>query len=195
MREKYGVSSVYYAHAGAGELHTRPLFNLKTAEGLAMFRGIATDVAALVKKYRGSLSGEHGDGRLRGEFIRFMVGDECYELMRRVKELFDPHGIFNPGKIIDTPPMDTHLRHEIEHPDPDYKTIFDFGATQGILRAAEACTGVGECRKLQLAGGTMCPSYMATRNEKDTTRARANMLRQVLTHPAESQRSLGQRRQ
>lgn len=183
MRGKYGVSSVYYAHAGAGELHTRPLFNLKTPEGLAMFRGIATDVAALVKQYRGSLSGEHGDGRLRGEFIRFMVGDQCYAVMRRVKELFDPHGIFNPGKIIDTPPMDTHLRHEIGHPDPDYKTIFDFGATQGILRATEACTGVGECRKSQLAGGTMCPSYMATRNEKDTTRARANMLRHVLTHP------------
>ncbi len=183
MREKYGVSSVYYAHAGAGELHTRPLFNLKTPEGLAMFRGIATDVAALVKKYRGSLSGEHGDGRLRGEFIRFMVGAECYALMRQVKELFDPHGVFNPGKIIDTPPMDTHLRHEIDHPDRDYKTIFDFSATQGILRAAEACTGVGECRKLQLAGGTMCPSYMATRNEQDSTRARANMLRHVLTHP------------
>ncbi len=183
MREKYGVSSVYYAHAGAGELHTRPLFNLKTAEGLAMFRGIATDVAALVKKYRGSLSGEHGDGRLRGEFIRLMVGDECYALMRQVKDLFDAHGVFNPGKIIDTPPMDTHLRHEIDHSDPDYKTIFDFGATQGILRAAEACTGVGECRKLQLAGGTMCPSYMATRNEQDSTRARANMLRYVLTHP------------
>lgn len=183
MREKYGVSSVYYAHAGAGELHTRPLFNLKTAEGLAMFRGIATDVAALAKNYRGSLSGEHGDGRLRGEFIRFMVGDDCYALMRQVKDLFDPHGVFNPGKIIDTPPMDTHLRHEIDHPDPDYKTIFDFSATQGILRAAEACTGVGECRKLQLAGGTMCPSYMATRNEQDSTRARANMLRHVLTHP------------
>ncbi len=184
MREKYGMSSVYYAHAGAGELHTRPLFNLKTPEGLAMFRGIATDVAALVKKYRGSLSGEHGDGRLRGEFIRFMVGDDCYALMRRLKETFDPHGVFNPGKIIDTPPMDTCLRHEVGHPAPDYKTIFDFSATQGVLRAAETCTGVGECRKLQLAGGTMCPSYMATRNEEDSTRARANMLRHVLTHPA-----------
>ena len=187
MRGKYGLSCVYYAHAGAGELHTRPLFNLKTPAGLAMFRSIATDIAALVKKYRGSLSGEHGDGRLRGEFIKFMVGDECYALMRRVKETFDPHGIFNPGKIIDTPPMDTSLRHGPDQPTLDYKTIFDFSATQGVLRAAEKCTGVGECRKSALMGGTMCPSYMATRNEADTTRARANLLRQVLTHPRDLQ--------
>ena len=185
MRDKYGISSVYYAHAGAGELHTRPLFDLKTPEGLKFFRGIATDVAALVKKYRGSLSGEHGDGRLRGEFIPFMVGPECYALMRRVKETFDPLGLLNPGKIIDTPPMDTSLRHGPDHPVPAIKTFFNFRAAQGVLRAAEKCNGVGECRKTHLMGGTMCPSYMATRNEKDTTRARANMLRQVLTDSRE----------
>lgn len=185
LQSKYGVSTVYYAHAGAGELHTRPLFNLKTEEGLRMFRGIATDVAALVKKYRGSLSGEHGDGRLRGEFIRFMVGDACYALMRRVKEAFDPDGILNPGKIIDTPPMDTSLRHSPGHPEPKHETFFDFAASNGVLAAAEKCTGVGDCRKSHLMGGTMCPSYMATRNEKDTTRARANMLRHALSHPEE----------
>ena len=181
MREKYGISSVYYAHAGAGELHTRPLFDLKTPEGMKFFRGIATDVAHLVKKYRGSLSGEHGDGRLRGEFIPFMVGPECFAMMRRVKETFDPRGLFNPGKIIDTPPMDTSLRHGPDHPTPEYETVFNFSATQGVLRAAEKCNGVGECRKTHLMGGTMCPSFMATRNEQDTTRARANMLRHVLT--------------
>ncbi|MFZ5497324.1 MAG: FAD-binding and (Fe-S)-binding domain-containing protein [Verrucomicrobiota bacterium] len=186
MRHKYGIGCVYYAHAGAGELHTRPLFNLKAPEGLRMFRAIATDIAALVKKYRGSLSGEHGDGRLRGEFIRFMVGEECYTLMRRVKTAFDPDNIFNPGKIIDTPPMDTALRHGPGQPTPEHRTIFDFSATQGVLRAAEKCTGVGECRKSHLMGGTMCPSYMATRNEADTTRARANLLRQVLTHPRDA---------
>ena len=186
MRGKYGLSCVYYAHAGAGELHTRPLFNLKTAEGLRMFRGIATDVAALVKKYRGSLSGEHGDGRLRGEFIRFMVGDECFALMRRVKATFDPANVFNPGKIIDTPPMDTSLRSGPDEPTPEYETIFNFSATRGILRAAEKCNGFGDCRKSALMGGTMCPSYMATRNEQDTTRARANMLRHVLTHPVDA---------
>jgi len=183
MREKYGIACVYYAHAGAGELHTRPLFNLKTPEGLRMFRAIATDVAALVKKYRGSLSGEHGDGRLRGEFIRFMVGDACYAMMRRVKTAFDPLGVLNPGKIIDTPPMDTSLRHAPGEATPEYATIFDFSATQGVVRAAEKCNGSGDCRKSHLMGGTMCPSYMATRDEKDTTRARANTLRHLLTHP------------
>jgi len=183
MRGKYGVSCTYYAHAGAGELHTRPLFNLKTPEGVRMFRAIATDVAVLVKKYRGSLSGEHGDGRLRGEFIRFMVGDACYAMMRRVKETFDPHGILNPGKIIDTPPMDTSLRYGSGPPTPDYRTIFDFSATEGVLRATEKCSGAGECLKTHRMGGTMCPSYMATRNEADSTRGRANLLRQVLTNP------------
>ncbi|MCR6655271.1 MAG: FAD-binding protein [Opitutus sp.] len=183
MREKYGIACVYYAHAGAGELHTRPLFNLRTPEGLRMFRDIATDVAALVKKYRGSLSGEHGDGRLRGEFIRFMVGDACYRLMRELKQVCDPLGIFNPGKIIDTPPMDTSLRTAPGEAVPEYATHFDFSATQGLVRAVEKCSGSGDCRKSHLMGGTMCPSYMATRNEKDTTRARANLLRHLLTQP------------
>ncbi len=183
LKSKYGVSTVYYAHAGAGELHTRPLFDLKTPEGLKMFRGIATDVAILVKKYRGSLSGEHGDGRLRGEFIQFMVGDECYAMMRRIKETFDPQGIFNPGKIIDTPPMDSSLRHSPGHAEPKYETFFDFASSQGVVGAAEKCTGVGECRKSHFMGGTMCPSYMATRNEKDSTRGRANTLRHALSHP------------
>ncbi len=183
MRGKYGVACTYYAHAGAGELHTRPLFNLKTPEGVRMFRAIATDVAALVKKYRGSLSGEHGDGRLRGEFIQFMVGDECYAMMQRVKETFDPQGIFNPGKIIDTPPMDTSLRYGPGDTAPEHKTIFDFSTTQGVLRAAEKCTGAGECLKSAAMGGTMCPSYMVTRLEADSTRGRANLLRQVLTAP------------
>lgn len=183
LKTKYGVSTVYYAHAGAGELHTRPLFDLKTPEGLKMFRGIATDVAILVKKYRGSLSGEHGDGRLRGEFIEFMVGPQCYAMMRRIKETFDPQGIFNPGKIIDTPPMDTSLRHSPGHAQPNYETFFDFATSQGVLGAAEKCTGVGECRKSHFTGGTMCPSYMATRDEKSSTRGRANTLRHALSHP------------
>jgi FAD/FMN-containing dehydrogenase/Fe-S oxidoreductase len=188
MRDKYKIACVYYAHAGAGELHTRPLFNLKTAEGVRMFRAIATDVAVLVRKYRGSLSGEHGDGRLRGEFIRFMVGDACYALMRRVKEAFDPLDLLNPGKIIDTPPMDTSLRHQPDHPTPVYETFFQFRDTQGVVRAAEKCNGSGDCRKSHLMGGTMCPSYMATRDEQHTTRARANVLRQILTEPRDPAR-------
>ncbi|MFM7136937.1 MAG: FAD-linked oxidase C-terminal domain-containing protein, partial [Planctomycetota bacterium] len=178
LAEKYGIECVHYAHAGAGELHMRPLFDLRTTAGLAMFRSVATDVAALVKKYRGSLSGEHGDGRLRGEFVRTMVGDECYELFRRVKRAFDPDEIFNPGKIVDPPPMDTQLRILPGEPEPRHETVFRFAAAGGILRAAEKCTGVGQCRKPAAAGGTMCPSYMATLDEEHTTRARANVLRQ-----------------
>lgn len=188
LRTKYDIDCVYYAHAGSGELHTRPLFNLKTPEGLKMFRGVATDIAHLVKKYRGSLSGEHGDGRLRGEFIPLMVGEHCYQLMREIKKLFDPEHIFNPGKIVDTPPMDTSLRHDPGHATPDYPTVFDFSDVLGVVRAAEKCNGSGDCRKGPLAGGTMCPSYMATREEKHTTRARANILRQILTEPRDPER-------
>jgi FAD/FMN-containing dehydrogenase/Fe-S oxidoreductase len=184
--EKYGIECIHYAHAGAGELHLRPLFDLRTPAGLAMFRDVATDVAALVKKYRGSLSGEHGDGRLRGEFIRTMVGDECFQLLERVKRLFDPQGIFNPGKIIDTPPMDTALRILPGEPEPHHDTVFRFADTGGVLRAAEKCTGVGQCRKSAAMGGTMCPSYMATRDEQHTTRARANVLRQTLSSTREA---------
>lgn len=184
LAETYGIDCVHYAHAGAGELHLRPLFDLRTAAGLQMFRAVATDVAALVKKYRGSLSGEHGDGRLRGEFVRTMVGDECYALFRRVKQAFDPDGIFNPGKIVDAPPMDTSLRIVPGAPEPRPETVFRFAETGGILRATEKCTGVGQCRKPAAAGGTMCPSYMATLDEEHTTRARANVLRQALADPA-----------
>jgi|TARA_B110000908_G_scaffold167047_1_gene219271 FAD/FMN-containing dehydrogenase/Fe-S oxidoreductase len=188
LRTKYDIDCVYYAHAGSGELHTRPLFNLKTPEGLKLFRDVATDIAHLVKKYRGSLSGEHGDGRLRGEFIPLMVGEHCYQLMRDVKAIFDPTSIFNPGKIIDTPPMDTSLRHSAGQGTPEYDTVFDFSDVQGVVRAAEKCNGSGDCRKGPQAGGTMCPSYMATREEKHTTRARANILRQILTSPADAER-------
>ncbi len=180
LAEKYGIDCVHYAHAGAGELHLRPLFDLHSPKGLAMFRGVATDVAALVKKYRGSLSGEHGDGRLRGEFVRFMVGDACYALFKRMKTAFDPQGIFNPGKIVDALPMDTSLRIRPGEPEPRHETVFRFADTGGVLRAAEKCTGVGQCRKPAAAGGTMCPSYMATLDEDHTTRARANVLRQAL---------------
>ncbi|MEM6821031.1 MAG: FAD-linked oxidase C-terminal domain-containing protein [Verrucomicrobiota bacterium] len=186
MRERHEIECVYYAHAGSGELHTRPLFNLKTKEGVKTFRAVAEDIAKLVRKYKGSLSGEHGDGRLRGEFIPLMVGNRCYTLMQSVKEVFDPNYLFNPGKIINTPPMDQFLRYQSDQPVVKHHTIFDFSETQGILRATEQCNGSGDCRKGHLSGGTMCPSYMATRNEKDTTRARANILRHLLTNPSDT---------
>jgi FAD/FMN-containing dehydrogenase/Fe-S oxidoreductase len=181
MLKKYGLYSVHYAHAGSGEIHLRPIINLKTTEGVNLFRAVAEDTAALVKRYRGSLSGEHGDGRLRGEFIPLMIGPRNYERIRGLKRVWDPQNIFNPGKIIDTPPMDTNLRFERDQVTKEFDTILDFSGNQGILRAAEQCNGSGDCRKTELSGGTMCPSYMATRREKDTTRARANILREMIT--------------
>ncbi|WPP52388.1 FAD-binding and (Fe-S)-binding domain-containing protein [Catalinimonas niigatensis] len=180
--KKYGLSCVHYAHAGDGELHLRPIINLKKQEGNEMFRTVAQEIAKLVKKYRGSLSGEHGDGRLRAEFIRFMIGDKNYALIKEVKQTWDPQHIFNPGKIVDAPPMNEYLRYMPGHPTPEIDTVFDFSQNLGVLRAAEQCNGSGDCRKTHISGGTMCPSYMATRNEKDTTRARANMLRHFLTN-------------
>lgn len=181
MLERLGVNASYYAHAGAGELHVEPMVNLKTKEGRILFRQILAETVQLVKKYQGSLSGEHGDGRLRGEYIAEVVGAEVNELFKQVKQLFDPAGIFNKGKITETPPMDTFLRMEVSVPETPPTTYFDFSAQGGMLRLAEKCSGSGDCRKTELTGGTMCPSYMATRSEKDTTRARANVLRQMLS--------------
>jgi FAD/FMN-containing dehydrogenase/Fe-S oxidoreductase len=178
---KYGLQSVHYAHAGSGEIHLRPIINLKTEEGNQMFRTVATEIAGLVKKYQGSLSGEHGDGRLRGEFIKQMVGEHNYELFKIVKRNWDPNNIFNPNKIVDTPPMNSMLRYTPGQKTPVFNTIFRYH-NQDILQHAEQCNGSGDCRKSVISGGTMCPSFMATKNEKDTTRARANILREFLTN-------------
>ncbi|MEP2057146.1 MAG: FAD-binding and (Fe-S)-binding domain-containing protein [Maribacter litoralis] len=179
----YGQSAVYYAHAGAGELHLRPILNLKKSTDVGLFRAITTDVAKLTKKYRGSFSGEHGDGIVRAEFIPLMIGEKNYELLRRIKSYFDPKGIFNPGKIVDAYPMDKSFRYEVDRKEPDVKTLMDFSDSEGILKAAEKCNGSGDCRKTEKAKGGMCPSYHATKNEKDTTRGRANTLREFLTNP------------
>jgi len=185
--KKNGMSAVHYAHAGTGEIHLRPIINLKTREGHQQFRMIAEEIADLVKKYDGSLSGEHGDGRLRGEFIPKMVGEHNYQLFKEIKKVWDPQNIFNPGKIVDTAPMDTFLRYEADQQTPEFKTYFRF-QDQNILQHAEQCNGSGDCRKTEMSGGTMCPSFMATRNEKDTTRARANILREMLTRSPKENR-------
>ena len=178
---QYGLYSVHYAHAATGELHLRPILNLKTKEGNYLFREIAFEIAKLVKKYQGSLSGEHGDGRLRGEFIPYMIGERNYQLLKDIKRKWDPACIFNPGKIVDSPKMNTFLRYEPEVVKRKIETVFRYPG-QDILGHAEQCNGSGDCRKSALSGGTMCPSYMASRDEKDTTRARANILREFLTN-------------
>jgi len=185
IMEKYQQNAVYYAHAGAGELHLRPILNLKKKEDVVLFRKITTDTAKLVKKYKGSFSGEHGDGIVRAEFIPLMIGEKNYQLLRRIKKAFDPNNVFNKGKITDAFSMDQNLRYDIDRIEPEIETIQDFSDNEGILKLAEKCNGSGDCRKPVSAGGTMCPSYRATKNEKDTTRARANTLREFLTNSTE----------
>ncbi len=179
---KHNLRLEHSAHAAAGEIHSLPLINLKSSAGRHTFKSLLADTAALVKSYGGSLSGEHGDGRLRGEFIAFMVGAEVYKFFEDVKTTWDNNGVFNPGKIVNAPPMNEFLRYEADVPTPQVETIFDFDNQNGILGLAEKCSGSGDCRKTHLTGGTMCPSYMATLSEHDTTRARANILRNYLTN-------------
>ena len=181
LMKQYDQNPVYYAHAGAGELHLRPLLNLKKQNGVDQFKAITTAVAHLVKKFKGSMSGEHGDGIVRSEFISFMLGNSNYELIKEVKQIFDPFSIFNPGKIVDSLPMDQNLRYQPERKEPDIDTFMDFNADQGILRAVEKCNGSGDCRKTT-TDATICPSYRATKDEKDSTRGRANVLREALTN-------------
>jgi len=179
----HNLECVYHAHIGSGELHLRPLLDLKKEKDVDLFYKIALETAKLVKKYNGSLSGEHGDGRLRGEFIPLMLGPHNYQLLSDLKNCWDPKHLFNPGKIIETPPMNSSLRYVPGKSTPEIETIFDFSKTMGYVRAAENCNGSGDCRKSHVIGGTMCPSYQATRDEKNTTRARANMLREAMNNP------------
>lgn len=183
LLNQYNLQCVFYAHIATGELHNKPIFNLKNKNEVLRFREFAFETAKLVKKYRGALSGEHGDGRLRGEFLSYMLGEENYELLKKVKHLFDPNLLFNKGKIMDSPPMNSHLRHASlpsAQVETEIKTMFDFSDTEGLLRSIEKCSGSADCRKSHLQGGTMCPSYMGTLDEQNSTRSRANILREFI---------------
>jgi len=182
LLKKHNLNCVYYAHIATGELHLRPVLNLKDPKDVELFHTIALETAYLVKKYKGSLSGEHGDGRLRGEFIPLMIGEKNYNILIDIKKTWDPFNIFNPRKIVDTPSMNTFLRYIPGQITKEIDTIFDFKNDMGIIRAAERCNGSGDCRKSAIIGGTMCPSFMATKDEKNTTRARANTLREFLNN-------------
>ena len=172
---RHGTTAGVYAHASVGCLHVRPVVNLKTAAGVQQFEAIANEVADLVLEFGGALSGEHGDGLVRGPFMERMFGPDLYEAFRTIKRTFDPDGLFNPGKIVDAPPLTANLRYGPEYRTPDPDAIFDHGEHGGLGRAVEMCSGVGACRKT--LSGTMCPSYMATRDEAHSTRGRANTLR------------------
>ncbi len=200
MLDRLGLQCVFYGHISTGELHLRPIINLKTEDGRRLFRAVAEETAALVRKHRGSLSGEHGDGRLRGEFIPLMYGEECYRLMQEVKRCWDPYNVFNMNKIVDAPGMDEWLRFETGQPYAieDAETVFNWRAAfdeckvdgasgvrsqaHALMCSIEQCNGAGDCRKSNLIGGTMCPAFKATGDELMTTRARANILRECLTH-------------
>ncbi len=175
----HGTTAGVYAHASVGCLHVRPVVNMKTAAGVRQFEAIATEIADLVLEFGGALSGEHGDGLVRGPFMARMFGPVLYDAFRTVKRTFDPEGLFNPGKIVDAPPLTANLRYGPAYRTPDPPAAFDHGAYGGLGRAVEMCSGVGACRKT--LSGTMCPSYMATRDEAHSTRGRANALRLAMT--------------
>ena len=176
---RHGSVAGVYAHASVGCLHVRPVVDLKTAHGVKQFEAIANDIADLVLEYGGALSGEHGDGIVRGPFTQKMFGPVLYEAFRSVKRTFDPDGVFNPGKIIDSPPLASQLRYGASYRTPDPPTRFDYAEHGGLGRAVEMCSGVGACRKK--LDGAMCPSYRATLEEKHSTRGRANVLRLAMT--------------
>ena len=178
---KYNKECVYYAHIGAGELHLRPLFNMKDPTDKAKYRKILQEVTQIVKKYKGSLCGEHGMGRLRGEFIESMIGMENYEILKSIKRTWDPETIFNQGKVINCPKMDECLRYDYDYETKEISTTFDLlKESGGLVKTIEKCTGVGVCRKSEQMGGVMCPSFMgsATQDEYNSTRARLNLLRE-----------------
>lgn len=178
---RYGQEAVYYAHAGAGELHLRPILNLKTHEGVRLLKEISAASARLVKNYNGSLSGEHGDGRVRAPFLPEFLGKQVYGWCEDFKKVWDPKGILNPGKITGAKPMEEDLRYEAGRVEPVLNSQLNFDEDGGILRSIEKCNGSGDCRRLPFTGAQMCPSYMATRDEWDATRGRANVLRSILT--------------
>ena len=177
--DAHGVRAAFYAHASVGCIHVRPLINLKDRQDIEKMKTIASAVGDLVIEFGGTMSGEHGDGLVRSWFVERFFGPQIYAAFREVKRLFDPPGLMNPGKIVDAPPIDQSLRYG-----PDYRTIpvttyFDWSKDGGLAQAVELCSGVGACRKK--IEGTMCPSYMVTREEEHSTRGRANLLRAVLS--------------
>ncbi|MDX1479297.1 MAG: FAD-binding oxidoreductase, partial [Saprospiraceae bacterium] len=168
--KKHGAEVTYYAHASVGVIHVRPILDLRQQGDIDRMKAIADEVFALVVHYGGAWSGEHGDGLVRSPFLRRYFGDTLYEAFTTVKELFDPHHLMNPGKIIDAPPMDANLRYGSAYRDQPQQTLYHYRDQKNFHTAVHQCTGIGACRKM--TGGTMCPSYMVTRDELHSTRGR-----------------------
>jgi len=177
--QAHGTEGAFYGHASVGCLHIRPLINLKDEHDIRRMRRIMEDVTDLVLHFGGSLSGEHGDGLARGEWNKKMFGPTVYEAFRQIKRAFDPKNLLNPGKIVDSPAMTENLRFGPGYEPPPVETVFDYSNQESFFQSIELCNGSGVCRKTQ--GGAMCPSYRATRDERDSTRGRANALRLALT--------------
>ena len=176
---RHDTTASYYAHASVGLLHNRPVINLKSESDIQKMHSIAREVRDLLMDLNGAMSGEHGDGLVRSEWIESMFGSKIYQALREVKNAFDPDGIMNPGKIIDPPPMTENLRFGAKYNTIKIDTYFDFSSQDGFGRSIEMCNGVGACRKTLT--GTMCPSFIATREEEHSTRGRANALRSVIS--------------
>jgi FAD/FMN-containing dehydrogenase/Fe-S oxidoreductase len=182
---KFSTKAGFYGHASAGCLHVRPLVNLKTGDGITAMKELMHGAFGLAVKYGGVMSGEHGDGLQRSYLNERLFGPGLCRVMRKLKEAFDPRGLMNPGKIVSSAPPDGDMRFGPGYPPYEIRTYLDWSSDEGFLGAAEMCSGQGVCRKL--GEGIMCPSYMATRDERDTTRARANALRAVLSGRAEKE--------
>ena len=175
----YDTTAAYYAHASVGLLHNRPIVNLKSETDIQKMHDIAREVRDLLMELDGAMSGEHGDGLVRSEWIESMFGPQIYQALTEVKKAFDPAGIMNPGKIVNAPPMTENLRFGADYNTIKIDTYFDFSSQDGFGRAIEMCNGVGACRKTLT--GTMCPSFIGTREEEHSTRGRANALRSIIS--------------
>ncbi|MBK9108731.1 MAG: FAD-binding protein [Saprospiraceae bacterium] len=176
---RHDVPVVAYAHASVGLLHVKPMLDLRDAEDIDRMKLISSECLQLVKKYKGSWSGEHGDGLARSPYNEAFFGSPLYQAFREIKNIFDPQHIMNPGKITEAPPVDQNLRYGKSYREQAFKSMFQYRSEGSFSEAVHLCNGVGECRKLQ--GGTMCPSYRATLEEKDSTRGRANLLRLAMS--------------
>ncbi len=176
--DNYGTCAAFYAHASAGCLHIRPLIDLRTGQGVRHLRAIAEETLALTIRVGGAMSSEHGDGLLRSEWLAQTYGADVVEAFRLLKRAADPQSILNPKNLLDAPPMDTHLRYGAAYRAAPWAPALDFSHNGGLARAIEQCNGQGVCRK---DGGVMCPSFQATREEMNSTRGRANLLRAMIS--------------